>query len=228
MTTAPAGGTLSLLVLGFALGWSVAWPPGPVNAEIVRRGLARGFMPAFGLLMGACAGDALWALGVALGAGLIFASATAKLALAFLSTALLLALAFVFLRGAVQSFLLARRGGSAPAARRFESAHGSFLLGATMTLTSPWNIAFWLAVIGRPDVAGRGLAAAFLIAGAVILGAASWGLILTLSVVGLRARFASAAWDIMTKAATGLLMLYFAFSAAARLALPQRLLGLVP
>ena len=25
------------LVNGFVLGWSVAWPPGPVNAEMLRR-----------------------------------------------------------------------------------------------------------------------------------------------------------------------------------------------
>jgi len=30
---------MSVLVNGFVLGWSVAWPPGPVNAEMIRRGL---------------------------------------------------------------------------------------------------------------------------------------------------------------------------------------------
>lgn len=225
MTAVAPASTLSLLVLGFALGWSVAWPPGPVNAEIVRRGLARGFWPAYGLCLGACAGDALWALAVTLGAGVLLGADWAKLGLALLSTALLLVLAYVFLAGAFRSFLLARRGLRPPPARHFESARGAFFLGATMTLTSPWNIAFWLAVIGRQDVAGHGLSASFLIAAAVILGAATWGLILSSAVVVLRARFASAAWDILTKAATGLLMLYFAAEAVIRLELPHRLLG---
>jgi hypothetical protein len=31
--------TLSPLANGYILGWSVAWPPGPINAEMIRRGL---------------------------------------------------------------------------------------------------------------------------------------------------------------------------------------------
>src|SRR5437016_13980562 len=32
-------GDMALLLNGFILGWSVSWPPGPVNAEMIRRGL---------------------------------------------------------------------------------------------------------------------------------------------------------------------------------------------
>src|SRR5437762_2041484 len=31
--------TLGTLANGYILGWSVAWPPGPINAEMIRRGL---------------------------------------------------------------------------------------------------------------------------------------------------------------------------------------------
>jgi hypothetical protein len=31
--------TLSPLANSYILGWSVAWPPGPINAEMIRRGL---------------------------------------------------------------------------------------------------------------------------------------------------------------------------------------------
>jgi threonine/homoserine/homoserine lactone efflux protein len=206
---------LPLLSYGFLLGWSVAWPPGPINAEIVRRGLARGFWPAYGLCLGACSGDAVWALVVALGAGVLFASDAARLALAVLSTALLLVLAYVFLRGAWRA---SRSGAADPAPARFEGGRAGFLLGVTMALTSPWNIAFWLAVIGRPETMQAGLAAALVVAGAVILGAATWGLLLCTGVVLLRLRFASPAWDIVARGATGLLMLYFAVRSAWRLA----------
>src|SRR6476646_9752467 len=33
--------TLSSLANGYILDWSVAWPPGPINAEMIRRGLLR-------------------------------------------------------------------------------------------------------------------------------------------------------------------------------------------
>jgi threonine/homoserine/homoserine lactone efflux protein len=86
-----------------------------------------------------------------------------------------------------------------------------------MALTSPWNVAFWLAVIGRPDMARQGLDATLVVAGAVILGAALWCLLLCSAVVALRLRFASPRWDVLAKAATGLLMLYFAARGVLRL-----------
>ena len=61
------------VVNGLVLGWSVAWPPGPINAEMIRRALlpwgqGGGFWAAWQLGLGACTGDFLWALGVAAGA----------------------------------------------------------------------------------------------------------------------------------------------------------------
>ena len=69
---------LPLLATGFLLGWSVAWPPGPINAEIARRCLAGGFWAGFSLLLGACSGDALWAVLVSLGVGLLFTRRVAR------------------------------------------------------------------------------------------------------------------------------------------------------
>jgi threonine/homoserine/homoserine lactone efflux protein len=202
---------------GFLLGWSVAWPPGPINAEMVRRGLARGFLPAFALGLGACSGDALWALAVVLGAGALFAGETARLALGALSSLLLLLLAFLFLRGAWRG--LARRRMSATEApeARFGGTRAGYLLGLTMALTSPWNVAFWLAVIGRPETAQQGAGTSLVLAAAVILGAMSWCVLLCSAVVLLRLRFASAAWEIAAQGGTGLLMLYFAGRSITRL-----------
>jgi threonine/homoserine/homoserine lactone efflux protein len=211
-------GLLTLLSYGFLLGWSVAWPPGPINAEMVRRGLARGFWPAYGLGLGACSGDALWAVAVVAGAGLLIGGAGARAALGVLSTALLLLLAIIFLVGAWRGLRHWREGAPAPPAGRFDGARGGYLLGLTMALTSPWNIAFWLAVIGRSQTIQGGMTAAFIIAGSVILGAALWCLVLCACVVLLRVKFASASWEVLAKGATGLLMLYFALNGIWRLA----------
>ncbi len=107
--------TLVLLGYGFVLGWSVAWPPGPINAELARRTLARGFWAAFGLALGATCGDTLWALLVALGVGVLLQGPATRLALGVLSVALLLWLAFTFLRGAWGRFVGA--GAAARASR---------------------------------------------------------------------------------------------------------------
>jgi threonine/homoserine/homoserine lactone efflux protein len=66
--------TLSALANGYILGWSVAWPPGPINAEMIRRGLlpkdrGGGFWSAWPIGLGACTGDFIWAFGVSVGAG---------------------------------------------------------------------------------------------------------------------------------------------------------------
>ena len=200
----------SLVAYGFLLGWSVAWPPGPINAEMVRRGLARGFLPAFAVGLGACSGDALWAMAVALGAGL-FVGDGARAALLWISTALLLLLAAVFLRGAWQGWRALGQGASvSTAADAAPRLRGGYLVGFGMALTSPWNLAFWLAVIGRAESQLRGAGSALVVAGAVLLGAASWSLVLCTAVARLRLTFGGPAWQLVAKAATGLLMLGFA------------------
>ena len=191
---------------GFLLGWSVAWPPGPINAEMVRRGLARGFRAAAAVGLGACSGDALWAIIVALGAGLA-AGAEARALLATLSTVLLLALGAFFLWGAWRAAATPAGAAAPPAAR----PGAGYVLGLTMALTSPWNLAFWLAVIGRPETHERGLGVALLVAAAVILGAGLWVLLLCGAVARLRVHFAAPLWQIGAQAATGFLMLLFAW-----------------
>jgi threonine/homoserine/homoserine lactone efflux protein len=205
---------LPLLGTGFLLGWSVAWPPGPINAEIARRCLARGFWAGFGLLLGACSGDALWAVLVSLGIGFFLAGPTARIVLGTLSVALLLVLAFMFFRGAWRALRTA--AATAPEKSRFDSHRASYLLGATMALTSPWNVAFWLAAIGRPEFSRYGTAALFVVVAAVIAGALAWGLIWSGTVVLLhrRAGPGGRVWDVAVKALTGALMLYFAASSA--------------
>jgi threonine/homoserine/homoserine lactone efflux protein len=204
------------LVEGFVLGWSVAWPPGPINAEIIRRALAKGFAPAFAVALGASSGDALWALLTAAGAGLVLDGTWARPLLGAVSTALLLALAFVFLRGAWRG--LRADPSAAPAPGRFDDGRAGYALGLGMALSSPWNLGFWVAVMGRPELVQRGLGASLVVAGAVVLGALSWCLIVTGVATVLRVRVAGPWWEVGAKGVTGLLMLGFAIRGAMRLA----------
>src|SRR5208283_101922 len=121
-----------LLAAGFLLGWSVAWPPGPINAEIARRCLAGGFWAGFALLLGACSADALWAVLVSLGVGLLFTGPLMREIMGAVSVALLIALSFVFLRGAWRALTSGQAAPAAPS--RFDSRRASFFLGAAMAL----------------------------------------------------------------------------------------------
>jgi threonine/homoserine/homoserine lactone efflux protein len=192
---------------GFLLGWSVAWPPGPINAEMIRRGFAAGFRPAAAVGLGACSGDALWAIVVMTGVGLLIGPAT-RFGLGIVSALLLLILAGLFLSAAWRAW----RNGQAPTAppSRVVATRRGYFIGLGMALTSPWNLAFWLAVMGRPQSLDAGLIGALTVAGAVILGAGTWVLVLCGLVVRLRLRFDSRLWRLVADSLTGILMLGFA------------------
>ena len=210
---------LSLLIKGFLLGWSVAWPPGPINAEMLRRGLERGFLPAWALGLGACTGDFLWAVAVSLGAGALLAGVPAfRPVLGVISVALLVFLAWTFGKDAWRDWQ--RRGASGPAAAgpvgRFDSSRGGLLLGFATALTSPWNLAFWLAVMGAQAGGGRtGVPASLVLAVGVVTGAATWGTLLCGTLrLGAARRLGSPGWMALTQGSTAALMLGFAVRAA--------------
>jgi threonine/homoserine/homoserine lactone efflux protein len=210
--------TLTPLVFqGFLLGWSVAWAPGPINAELIRRTIGRGFFVAYAVALGASSGDAVWALVTAAGAGLFLTGATARLVLGVLSTMLLLALASVFLTGAWRA-IRTRHAAATQAPGRLDRSGAGCVLGLGMALTSPWNLAFWLAVMGRPDMVRSGLVESLVVAGAVVTGALTWCLILCGTVSVLRLKGETALWEIVAKGVTGLLMLVFATVGVVRLA----------
>ncbi len=208
-----------LLATGFLLGWSVAWPPGPINSEIARRCLASGFWAGFTVLLGACCADAFWAVLVSLGVGAIFTTPLMREIMGVISIALLLALAALFLRAAWRAS--AQPASDSGSALRFNTRRAGFLLGASMALASPWNVAFWLAAMGRPELSGNSAYALLAMAAAVISGALTWGLVWSGSVVLLRRRAGSdqAAkwWAFGVDLATALLMIYFAVNSAIRI-----------
>ena len=197
----------ALAATGFALGWNVAWVPGPINAEILRRGAQRGFAAAFVVGAGASSGDFCWAMAISLGAGALAASEGIQRGLAGLSTLLLLGLGALFLRGAFRSMRAARRGEPpAEGAAAFESGRGGFLLGFLAALTSPFNMAFWLGAVGQQAARGAGAGASLLFAGCVVAGAISWCVVLsTASRFG--ARLPGAALDAALRGVAAILLL---------------------
>lgn len=204
------------LINGLILGWSVAWPPGPINAEMIRRGLlpksqGGGFWSAWVLGLGACTGDFLWALGVSAGAGVLLNTPAIRAVLGIVSLALLLFLAGVFARGAWRTAREHTANSERiDAPRELRGRSKGYLLGLTVALTSPWNIGFWLAVIGSQSGSARTFLDSLFLAIAVVLGAIAWGCVLSLAVkLGARI-FARPAWQVATQALTAVVMLYFA------------------
>ena len=211
---------------GLLLGWSVAWPPGPVNAEIIRRGIqppaeGGGFWSAYKVALGACLGDFCWALGVALGADAIINTPAIRVSLGVLSLVLLLFLAALFAHNAwrIAREHRADQSRGLTAGDSKTNRDRGFLLGFLFVLTSPWGIGFWLAVIGSQSATISGtFLNSVVLAVAVVIGALSFATVLCVSVkLGARV-FSRPGWQVGTQALTAMLMLYFAVRLAMQLA----------
>jgi threonine/homoserine/homoserine lactone efflux protein len=205
--------TLSTLLNGLLLGWSVAWPPGPINAEMIRRALlpkkhGGGFAAAWAIGLGACTGDFLWAFAVSLGAGSFLNSVGIRRALAVVSLLLLLFLAVNFARGA-WSIYQTHRATDRRLPEQSKTRNG-YLLGLLVVLTSPWNVGFCLAVIGSQPNLARDVRQSLAVAAAVVLGALTWGVVLCTAVKFGAKIFSQPSWQIATQAVTALVMLWFA------------------
>jgi len=204
--------TLSTLVNGYILGWSVAWPTGPINAEMIRRGLLpkdRGgrFWSAWPIGLGACTGDFIWAFCVSVGAGALLNSLEIRRVLAIVSLALLLFLAAHFAIGAWKTYRAHRSlQFQAPKNQR----RGGFLLGLFIVLMSPWSVTFWLAVIGSQPAQNARVRQSLGIAVAVVLGALTWGVVLCTAVRLGAHVFSHPSWQVATEAITAAVMLWFA------------------
>jgi threonine/homoserine/homoserine lactone efflux protein len=206
------------LINGFIIGWSVAWPPGPVNAEMLRRTIlprsrGGGFWNAWQLGLGACTGDSLWALAVMAGAGALLNTPRVRLVLGVVSFVLLLLLAAMFARNAWRSANESKQEVTSLADNNnTRKKFGGYLLGLTIALTSPWNLGFWLAVIGGQQSVTRdasfGNSLAFAVS--VVLGATAWTLVFSIAIKQGARIFARPVWQAATQAITSALMLFFA------------------
>ena len=220
----------STLFNGLILGWSVAWPPGPVNAEMIRRGVLSheqggGFWAAWRIGLGACTGDFIWALAVTAGAGAMLNKPGVRLTLGLISFALLLFLTFTFSRAAWQAARVQPVGRNSvepsnPDFKRKQPlARRTYLLGLAFALSSPWNIGFWLAVVGSQQTmaTAHSFLHSLMLAGAVVLGAFTWTIVLSTAVRSGARIFARPSWQIWTQALTAAVMLYFAAKLALQL-----------
>jgi threonine/homoserine/homoserine lactone efflux protein len=204
--------TLSALVNGYIIGWSVAWPPGPINAEMIRRGLlpkerGGGFWSAWPIGLGACTGDFIWAFCVSVGAGALLNSIAVRRALAIVSLALLI---FLAARFAIAAWKIYRAHRSIDFQAPKNKRRGGFLAGLFIVLMSPWNIGFWLAVIGSQPGQNASVRQSLAIATSVVLGALTWGVVLCTALKFGAHIFSHPNWQIATEAITAAVMLWFA------------------
>ncbi len=176
---------LSLLAQGFALGFSIAAPVGPIGLLCIRRALAEGRSAGLASGLGAATADALYGSVAAFGLNALSGFLVGHQGeLRFAGGALLLYLG-------ARAFFAAPARHAAPS--RARGLVGSYLSTFALTLTNPVTILAFVAAFAGLGLAGTsgdpGRAAALVIG--VFLGSAAWWAVLSGGVSLLRDRFSA-------------------------------------
>src|SRR5215510_6278790 len=125
---------MTLFISSFILAIAFCAPPGVITAETVRRGAARGFIPALFVQFGSLVGDTAWAIIALTGLEFIVQNNIAKAVLSLLGILLMLKLAW-------DAFKDAHHGNDMDALSS-TSNRGDFANGAFLSLSNPLNIVF--------------------------------------------------------------------------------------
>ena len=171
----------TLFVSSFILAISFCAPPGIITAETVRRGSARGFIPALYVQFGSLVGDTTWAIIALTGLAFLIQNPIAKTILSLIGIFLMLKLAWDAFKDARQGKGLDVSGNA--------SSRGDFASGAFLSLGNPLNIVFWTglgttvfaSITGGPEPIHFAVFFAGFLAGAILwcfvmAGLVSWGI----------------------------------------------------
>jgi chemosensory pili system protein ChpE len=126
---------MPLFISSFLLAIAFCAPPGVVTAETVRRGAARGFVPALFVQFGSLVGDTTWAIIALTGLAFVIQNDIARIILSMVGIALMLKLAWDAFNDARENKQL----DTSPST----STRGDFANGAFLSLGNPMNIVFW-------------------------------------------------------------------------------------
>ena len=171
---------MSLYISSFILAIAFCAPPGVITAETIRRGAARGFLPALFVQFGSLVGDTTWATIALTGLAFIVQNNIAKSVLSLIGIGLMLKLAW----DAIKDARLGRELDTSLS----NSTRGDFANGAVLSLGNPMNIVFWTglgttvfaSISGKPEPVHFAIFFAGFLSGAilwcfVIAGLVAWG-----------------------------------------------------
>jgi chemosensory pili system protein ChpE len=171
---------MSLFLSSFILAIAFCAPPGVITAETVRRGAARGFVPALFVQLGSLVGDTTWAVIALTGLAFVVQNNLAKIILSLIGILLMLKLAWDAIQDGRHGKELDTASSSSP--------RGDFTNGAFLSLGNPMNIVFWTglgttvfaSISGRPQPTDFAIFFAGFLGGAILwcfvmAGLVAWG-----------------------------------------------------
>lgn len=200
-----------LILEGMGVGVGLAAPIGPINIEIVRRGLRGGFRAGWLVGLGAVSADTIYCALIVSGAAPIADSPRLRVPLFLAGALVLLFLGFGSLRSAATN-----KDANANAPEAPPSGRRSYVAGFLLAVANPMGIVYWLSIGGAlvaSAVARAGPGGAPLLIGGVFVGIVCWVSFLS-GLTRAGRRFVSAGFLRWTTAVSGVLLvgfgLYFA------------------
>lgn len=139
------GEVIGLIVYGMTVGVALAAPIGPINIEIIRRGIRDGFLHGWLVGLGALSADTVYAMVIVSGLASFAGNETVRLVLYLAGGVMLTWVGWSSVRTALRG--IEGRPGDTPKPRG-----RSYLTGLLMAAFNPMGIVYWLTV-------GAGLAA---------------------------------------------------------------------
>lgn len=200
---------MEMALRGILVGLALAAPIGPINIEIVRRGLRSGFLSGWLVGLGALSGDTLYVLLVIAGLAPLAQHAAVRTVLWVAGALFLLFLGYSSLRAAFSKEKLV--GGEEAKTER-----ASYRTGFLMALFNPMGIVFWASIGGglvASSIEQTDTLGTVAIVIGVMLGIGLWITTLSLLVLGGR-RFVTDRVFRGVNLVSGLLLIGFAVSFA--------------
>ena len=195
---------MSLFLSSFILAIAFCAPPGVIAAETVRRGAARGFIPALFVQLGSLVGDTTWSIIALTGLAFIVQNNIAKIILSLIGILLMLKLAWDAIKDA--------RHGKELDTTVSHPHHGDFTNGAFLSLGNPMNIVFWtgLGTTVFASISGRPQPVDFAIFFAGFLGGAVLWCFIMAALVGWGRKFVTPTFFRWVNFACGIALGFFA------------------
>lgn len=128
------------IIQNVILGISLAAPVGPVNVEVIRRGLKHGFFPAFILSLGAASADATYSLLVYFGLSNFINVPVVRAAIWVFGAVVLIYLGWQSTKEYFKKIDLEKS--------KVKTSRNSFVAGYLITTSNPMTIIWWLGVFG--------------------------------------------------------------------------------
>lgn len=193
------------LLIGLIIGIAISIPIGPINVNVISRGLKQGFSNAFAVGLGASVMDFVYCAASMLGLSAIVHKIEVNIIFQAIGFLLLIYLGVRDIRTKAETFRYESE------VQQVSKFHSAFIVGVFMYITNPALVAFWITLSGVVQSTGtiiEGIADGVFFTVGVGFGTALWYYLLLKAILWKRDSFKAETLTLLSKV-SGYIMLGF-------------------